>query len=257
MVEAKRLAFEDVAKYYADPDYSNVPTDWLLSDEYGRERFALIDMKKAMAAPAAGVAPKLEGEGDTTYFTVADKDGMMVSLIQSNYRGMGSGLVADGLGFMFQDRGELFNLDTDHPNAYHPGKRPFQTIIPAFVMKDGKPFLSFGLMGGGMQPQGHVQALVNLIDYGMNLQEAGDAARFHHDGGREPTGIDGDALGLLQLEPGVPDETVKKLQALGHKTEIVDNGIVFGGYQAIMRDHENGVYIGATEMRKDGTVAGY
>lgn len=257
MVEAKRLAFEDVAKFYADPDYSNVPTEWLLSDDYGRERFALIDMKKAIVAPAAGVAPKLEGEGDTTYFTIADKDGMMVSLIQSNYRGMGSGLVADGLGFMFQDRGELFNLDADHPNAYHPGKRPFHTIIPAFVMKDGKPFLSFGLMGGGMQPQGHVQVLVNLIDYGMNLQEAGDAARFHHDGGREPTGLDGDAMGLLQLEPGVPAATVEKLNAMGHKTEIIDNGIVFGGYQAIMRDAANGVYVGATEMRKDGTVAGY
>lgn len=257
MVEAKRLAFEDVAKFYADPDYSNAPTEWLLSDDYGRERFALIDMTKAMTAPAAGVAPKLEGEGDTTYFTVADKDGMMVSLIQSNYRGMGSGLVPDGLGFMFQDRGELFNLDADHPNAYHPGKRPFHTIIPAFVMKDGAPYLSFGLMGGGMQPQGHVQVLVNLIDYGMNLQEAGDAARFHHDGGRGTTGIDGDARGLLELEPGVPAQTAKDLEALGHKVKIVDNGIVFGGYQAIQRDAANGVYIGATEMRKDGTVAGY
>lgn len=257
MVEAKRLAFEDVAKYYADPDYADIPVDWLLSDDYGRKRFAEIDPKRAMRTPAPGIAPKLEGEGDTTYFTVADKDGMMVSVIQSNYRGMGSGLVADGLGFMFQDRGELFNLDKDHPNAYHPGKRPFHTIIPAFVLKDGKPFISFGLMGGGMQPQGHVQALVNIIDYGMNLQEAGDAARFHHDGGRDPTGIDGDALGLLELEPGVPPETVKKLKAMGHKVSIVDNGIVFGGYQAIMSDHERGVYVGATEMRKDGIVAGY
>jgi len=256
MVEAKRLAFEDVAQYYADPAFAAVPADWLLSDQYGRERFALIDPKTAMAAPAAG-EPRLEGEGDTTYFTVADQSGMMVSLIQSNYRGMGSGLAPDGLGFMLQDRGELFNLDADHANAYAPGKRPFQTIIPAFVMKDGKPFMSFGLMGGGMQPQGHVQVLVNLIDYGMNLQEAGDAARFHHDGGRAATGIDGDALGLLELEPGVPAATVKKLEAMGHQTTIVDNGIVFGGYQAIMRDHENGVYVGATEMRKDGTVAGY
>ncbi len=257
MVEAKRLAFEDAARYYADPAFSNTPVDWLLSDDYGRQRFALIDPGKAMANPAPGVAPALEGKGDTTYFTVADKDGMMVSLIQSNYRGMGSGLVADGLGFMFQDRGELFNLDANHPNAYRPGKRPFQTIIPAFVLKDGKPWLSFGLMGGGMQPQGHVQVLVNLIDYGMNLQEAGDAARFHHDGGRQPTGVDADLMGVLELEPGVPEATRKKLQAMGHKVEIVDNGIVFGGYQAIMRDHENGVYVGATEMRKDGTVAGY
>ncbi len=257
MVEAKRLAFEDVAKYYADPAFSAVPAEWLLSDEYGRERFALIDPDKAMTAPSPGVAPKLEGEGDTTYFTVADDSGMMVSLIQSNYRGMGSGLVPDGLGFMLHDRGELFSLDAEHPNAYAPGKRPFQTIIPAFVLKDGKPWLSFGLMGGGMQPQGHAQVLVNMIDYGMNLQEAGDAARFHHDGGRQPTGIDGDAAGLLELEPGVPADTVRKLEAMGHKTAIVDNGVVFGGYQAILRDHENGVYVGATEMRKDGTVAGY
>ncbi len=256
MVEAKRLAFEDAARHYADPAFAAVPIDWLLSDDYGRERFALIDPKKAMAAPAPG-EPKLEGEGDTTYFTVADESGMMVSLIQSNYRGMGSGLVPDGLGFMLHDRGELFNLDTDHPNAYAPGKRPFQTIIPAFAMKDGKPWLSFGLMGGGMQPQGHAQMIVNLVDYGMNLQEAGDAARFHHDGGRQPTGIDLDPVGKLELEPGVPEATRKKLQAMGHKVEIVDNGVVFGGYQAIMRDHENGVYVGATEMRKDGTVAGY
>ncbi|MFN0023851.1 MAG: gamma-glutamyltransferase [Parvularculaceae bacterium] len=256
MVEAKRLAFEDVAKYYADPAFAKIPAEWLLSDAYGRERFALIDPAKAMSAPSPG-EPKLEGEGDTTYFTVADDSGMMVSLIQSNYRGMGSGLVPDGLGFMLHDRGELFNLDAEHANAYAPGKRPFQTIIPAFVMKDQKPWLSFGLMGGGMQPQGHVQVLVNMIDYGMNLQEAGDAARFHHDGGRQPTGIDGDALGLLELEPGVPADTVKKLEAMGHKTAIVDNGIVFGGYQAILKDHDNGVYVGATEMRKDGTVAGY
>lgn len=257
MVEAKRLAFEDVAKYYADPAFSEIPAEWLLSDEYGRERFGEIDMKKANPAPNAGVAPKLEGASDTTYFTVADKSGMMVSLIQSNYRGMGSGLVADGLGFMFQDRGELFNLDADHPNAYHPGKRPFHTIIPAFALKDGKPWLSFGLMGGGMQPQGHVQVLVNMIDYGMSVQEAGDAARFHHDGGRQSTGVDGDALGVLQLEPGVPAATVEKLKAMGHKIEIVDSGLPFGGYQAILRDPETGVYSGATEMRKDGTVAGY
>ncbi len=257
MVEAKRLAFEDVARYYADPKFSEVPIDWLLSDDYGKERFALIDPRKAMTVPAPGVAPALEGKGDTTYFTVADKDGMMVSLIQSNYRGMGSGLVADGLGFMFQDRGELFNLDAEHPNSYTPVKRPFQTIIPAFVLKDGEPLLSFGLMGGGMQPQGHVQILVNMIDYGMNIEEAGDAARFHHDGGREPTGVDGDSLGVLDLKRGVASETVEKLEAMGHKLRIVDNGIVFGGFQATRRDAETGVYSGATEMRKDGIAAGY
>ncbi|WOE75484.1 gamma-glutamyltransferase family protein [Alterisphingorhabdus coralli] len=260
ITEAKRLAFEDVARFYADPDMSPAPLEWLLSDEYGRERFALIDPAKASPAFGPG-EPKLEGEGDTTYLTVADKNGMMVSLIQSNYRGMGSGLVADGLGFMFQDRGELYSLDPNHPNVYAPGKRPFQTIIPAFMKKDGQPYMSFGLMGGGMQPQGHVQVMVNIVDYGMNLQEAGDAARLNHEGGRAPTDPlniqDADLLGVLHVEPGISPETIERLQAMGHKVEVVDNGVMFGGYQAIVRDPETGVYHGATEMRKDGQALGY
>ncbi len=256
MTEAKRLAFEDVARYYADPDYSDIPLQALLSDEYGKTRFELINPTKASPEYGPG-EPALEGQGDTTYLTVADSSGMMVSLIQSNYRGMGSGLVADGLGFMFQDRGELFSLEEGHPNVYAPGKRPFHTIIPAFLMKDGKPVMSFGLMGGGMQPQGHVQILVNMIDFGMNIQQAGDAARFMHDGGRQSTGITKSLLGTLYLEPGVPQETVKRLKAMGHQVEVVDNGVRFGGYQAIAIDVETGVYSGATEMRKDGTVAAY
>jgi gamma-glutamyltranspeptidase / glutathione hydrolase len=264
ITEAKRLAFEDVARFYADPSFATPPAD-LLSDAYGRARFAEIDPERANPAFRAG-APKLEGPGDTTYLTVADKDGMMVSLIQSNYRGMGGGLVPDGLGFMLQDRGELFSLDPNHPNAYAPAKRPFQTIIPAFVKKDGKPFMSFGLMGGGMQPQGHVQILVNLVDYGMNLQEAGDAARLMHDGGRQPTdpllgssvnGGEVDALGTLEVEPGIPTATVEALRRMGHKVEVEKTGIPFGGYQAIARDPVTGVYTGATEMRKDGQVGGY
>lgn len=267
ITEAKRLAFEDAARFYADPAFAKAPAE-LLTDEYGKQRFALIDPAKATPAftPGALVAPKLEGEGDTTYLTVADKDGMMVSLIQSNYRGMGGGLVADGLGFMFHDRGELFSLDPAHPNAYAPAKRPFQTIIPAFIRKDGKPWASFGLMGGGMQPQGHVQVLVNLVDYGMNLQEAGDAARLHHDGGRQPTdALVGspadtapvDMLGVLQVEPGIPAATVEALRARGHTVEVESTGIPFGGYQAIARDPASGVYTGATEMRKDGQAGGY
>ncbi len=259
LVEAKRLAYADVARFYADPDFSPFPQA-LLSDEYGAERFGLID--PARATPEFGPGePKLEGEGDTTYMTVVDGDGMMVSLIQSNYRGMGGGLVAPGTGFMFQDRGELFSLDPAHPNAYEPGKRPFQTIIPAFVKKDGQPYMTLGLMGGGMQPQGHVQVLVNIVDYGMNLQEAGDAARFNHDGGPQPTealnGPFADPLGTLFVEPGIPAETVERLQAMGHKVEVIDNGIMFGGYQAIARDPETGVLNGATEMRKDGQASGY
>jgi gamma-glutamyltranspeptidase/glutathione hydrolase len=255
MVEAKRLAFEDLARYYADPDTSGFPME-LLSDEYGAERFALIDPEKALENPGPG--GPFESDGDTTYLTVADKDGMMVSLIQSNYRGMGSGLVPDGLGFMFQDRGQLFSLDPEHPNVYAPGKRPFHTIIPAFAMKDGRPWISFGLMGGAMQPQGHVQVMINILDFGMNLQEAGDAARFNHNGGARPVGMLSEKrpYGVLSVEPGVPGKTVEALRALGHNVEVSDNGILFGGYQAIMRQ-ENGVYVGATEMRKDGTVAGY
>ena len=259
ITEAKRLAFADLARFYADPAFAKLPQE-LLSEEYGRARFALID--PARAAPDYGPgAPKLEGPGDTTYLTVADKSGMMVSLIQSNYRGMGGGLVPDGLGFMFQDRGELFSLDPAHPNAYAPAKRPFHTIIPAFVKKDGKPFMTLGLMGGGMQPQGHVQVLINIVDYGMNLQEAGDAARLNHEGGREPTeGLAGpaaDPLGTLYVEPGIPAATVEKLRAMGHKVEVVRDGIMFGGYQAIARDPASGAYTGATEMRKDGQASGY
>ncbi len=259
ITEAKRLAFADLARFYADPAFAKLPQD-LLSEAYGRARFALID--PARAAPDYGPgAPKIDGPGDTTYLTVADKSGMMVSLIQSNYRGMGGGLVPDGLGFMFQDRGELFSLDPAHPNAYAPAKRPFHTIIPAFVKKDGRPFMTLGLMGGGMQPQGHVQVLINIVDYGMNLQEAGDAARLNHEGGREPTeGLAGpaaDPLGTLYVEPGIPAATIVALRAMGHKVEVVRDGIMFGGYQAIARDPVTGAYTGATEMRKDGQASGY
>ena len=256
MVEAKRLAFEDLARYYADPESHRFPME-LLAESYGRERFALIDPERAIENPGPG--GPFDAEGDTTYLTVADSDGMMVSLIQSNYRGMGAGLVPDGLGFMLQDRGQLFSLDPRHPNVYAPGKRPFHTIIPAFAMKNGKPWMSFGLMGGSMQPQGHVQIMVNILDFGMNVQEAGDAARFNHGGGRRPTGNLDDrpeGTGVISLEPGVPQATIEGLRARGHNPRVVGNGVPFGGYQAIMR-LDNGVYAGATEMRKDGTVAGY
>jgi len=251
--EAKRLVYEDVARYYADPEFSVAPLDWLLSDEYAAERRALISLDRANPTVAPG-EPKLE-PGDTTYFTVADSNGMMISIIQSNYRGMGSGLVADGLGFMFQNRGELFALDPAHANVYAPGKRPFHTIIPGFAMRDGKPWLSFGVMGGDMQPQGHAQIIMNLIDFGMGLQEAGDAARIRHVGGSESTGETGDRLGVIELESGFSQETRDALTAMGHV--IGDGTGAFGGYQAIMRDPDTGVYFGASEMRKDGTAMGY
>ncbi len=248
-VEAKKLAFEDRAKYYADPEFNTVPVEWLLSDEYAAERRALIQPNRAARRYDAG---KLK-DGDTIYLTVADKDGNMVSLIQSNYRGMGSGMTPTGLGFILQDRGEMFMLEENHFNTYAPSKRPFHTIIPAFITKDGEPYISFGLMGGGMQPQGHAQIVVNLLDFGMNLQEAGDAPRIHHDGSSEPTGEVMTNGGALQMESQFDYELIRALQYKGHKIEYALGP--YGGYQAIMR--KNGVYYGASESRKDGQAAGY
>jgi len=253
MVEAKRLAFEDLAKFYADTATYNAPIAELISEEYAAKRRALINMKRANPDIAPGEI-KLR-QGDTTYLTTADSSGMMVSLIQSNYRGMGSGLVPDGLGFMLQDRGELFALDPAHPNVYAPAKRPFQTIIPAFVMKDGKPFMSFGVMGGDLQPQGHVQILVNMIDFGLNVQEAGDAARFRHVGSDDWTRKSSAGVGKLQLESGIGPDIRRELERRGHDIEPGDGG--FGGYQAIMRDPVTGAWWGASEMRKDGAAIGY
>ncbi len=197
-------------------------------------------------------------EGDTIYLTTADDEGNMVSLIQSNYRGMGSGIVVPGLGFGLQDRGELFSMDTAHANVYEPGKRPFHTIIPAFVMKDGEPFMSLGVMGGAMQPQGHVQVLTNIIDFGMNLQEAGDAARWRHSGSSSPTDGHNATLrngGTVNMESGVPYQTIRDLMLKGHDIQYNVGG--YGGYQAIRYDPERGIYIGASESRKDGHAVGY
>jgi gamma-glutamyltranspeptidase / glutathione hydrolase len=251
-VEAKKLAFEDRARYYADPEFAKIPLQALLSKEYAAKRRALIGEKAAREYPAD---PQPLEHGDTIYMTVADEAGNMVSLIQSNYRGMGSGMTPDGCGFILQDRGELFSLTPGHPNVYAPGKRPFHTIIPAFVTKDGKPWLSFGVMGGAMQPQGHVQVLVNLIDFGMNLQEAGDVPRVRHDGSSEPTGEKMTDGGKVVLEVGYAPQVVKALEARGHDVEVANDGD-FGGYQAIGRNAQ-GVYFGASESRKDGAAQGY
>jgi gamma-glutamyltranspeptidase/glutathione hydrolase len=253
MTEAKKLAFEDRARYYADPDFADIPVAGLLSKKYGRERAALIDFERAARRVEAG-EPRLSA-GDTTYLTVADEQGNMVSLIQSNYTGFGSGYVLEEWGFGIQDRGGLFNLDPESANYLQPGKRPFHTIIPAFAMKDGKPWLSFGVMGGDMQPQGHVQIIVNLIDFGMNLQEAGDAARFYHGGSSEPTGTTMTGGGLLHLESGIPQKIRRELVRMGHRlAETIGR---YGGYQAVARDADTGVYSGATESRKDGCALGY
>ena len=252
-LEAKKLAFADRARFFADPDFVKIPVAGLLSKNYAAERRALIDLKKAAKSVDAG-HPPLE-QGDTIYLTVADADRNLVSLIQSNYRGMGSGMTPDGLGFILQDRGEMFTLEEGHPNVYAPHKRPFHTIIPAFVTKNGKPFLSFGVMGGATQPQGHVQILVNLIDFGMNLQEAGDAPRILHEGSSEPTGEVMNDGGEVSLETGFSWETIRSLLQRGHR--IGSDLGNYGGYQAILYDAENDLYYGASESRKDGQAAGY
>jgi gamma-glutamyltranspeptidase/glutathione hydrolase len=253
LIEAKKLAFEDRARFYADPDFNDIPVAELISRPYAAKRRALIDLEHAASSYPAG-NPALEA-GETVYLTVADADGNMVSLIQSNYRGMGSGMCPTGLGFGLQDRGELFDLTPGRFNTYAPGKRPFHTIIPAFITKDGQPWISFGVMGGSMQPQGHVQIVMNLIDFGMNLQEAGDAPRIRHGGSSQPTGQRMSDGGTVYLETGFPAETLRALEAMGHKLAGPDGS--FGGYQAIMRDARQGIYIGASESRKDGHAAGY
>jgi gamma-glutamyltranspeptidase / glutathione hydrolase len=278
MIEAKKLAWADRAKFYADPDFAKIPLAQLISKQYAAERRKLIDPRHAAKTVSAGsvepgVSPKDSNDsrptsappkghtaiddGDTIYMCTADDDGNMVSLIQSNYRGMGSGIVVPGLGFMFQDRGELFSMDPGHANVYAPGKRPFHTIIPAFVMKDGKPWEAFGVMGGGMQSQGHVQVLSDQIDFDLNVQEAGDASRWQHEGDNEPTGERMEKGGYVEVESGIPYEVVRELEKRGHDMRFDVGG--YGGYQAIKVEMHDGqrVYVGGSESRKDGQAAGY
>jgi len=291
MIETKKIVWADRAKFYADPAFAKIPVKTLLSKEYATERRKLIDPNHAAKSVKPGTveagSPRDESvsprrpdvspantvasqptrlppqarsvidEGDTIYMCTADDEGNMVSLIQSNYRGMGSGIVVPGLGFMFQDRGELFSMEPGHANVYAPGKRPFHTIIPGFVMKDGKPWEAFGVMGGGMQPQGHVQVLTNQIDFGLNVQEAGDASRWQHEGDNEPTGEKMENGGYVNLESGIPAETQRELKKRGHDVRVDVGG--YGGYQAIKIEMHDGqrVYVGASESRKDGMAAGY
>ena len=255
MTEAKKLAYEDRAKHYTDSDFYDAPVERLLSKEYAAERRELIG-DRAMSDVTTGV-DVLE-DGDTIYLTTADKDGNMVSLIQSNFRGMGTGYVVPGTGFSFQNRGELFSLDPDHPNVYEPAKRPFHTIIPGFVMKDGKPLFTVGNMGGAYQPVGHVSLITNIIDFGMNVQEAGDAFRWMHSGSSQPVDNLDDNMtgtGVLNVESGIDYDVVRALRDRGHTVRLGES--FFGRFQIIMRDHENGVYLGGSEGRVDGQAAGY
>jgi gamma-glutamyltranspeptidase / glutathione hydrolase len=253
-IEAKKLAFEDRARFYADPAFSDAPVAELISPAYADKRRKLVDPQRA----ATNVAPgnPILGAGDTIYLTTADRDHNMVSLIQSNFQAFGSGLCPPDLGFCLQDRGALFDLTPGRPNSYAPGKRPFHTIIPALVTKGGGPVMSFGVMGGDMQPQGHVQILVNIVDFDMGLQEAGDAPRINHTGSSEPTGRPAESNGgVVHLESGFPAETIRELKHRGHR--VAPTGGDFGGYQAIWYDTDKDVYFGATESRKDGVALGY
>ncbi|MFV1884137.1 MAG: gamma-glutamyltransferase family protein, partial [Balneola sp.] len=254
-IEAKKLVFEDRAKHYTDSDFYEIPYETLLSKEYAAERRKLIG-ETAREDISTGV-DVLE-DGDTIYLTTADQYGNMVSLIQSNFRGMGTGFVVPGTGFSFQNRGELFSLDPEHPNVYEPGKRPFHTIIPGFIMKDGKPFMTLGNMGGAYQPMGHISLITNVIDFGMNMQQAGDALRWAHSGSTQPTDALSDHLtnvGLVTFESTVDRQVVRDLRAMGHRVRVGEG--FFGRFQAIMRDLETGVYYGASESRVDGQAAGY
>ncbi len=252
MIEAKKLAYEDRAKFYTDPEFARVPVAELISKTYANRRRALIDPNRANPTPSPGEPL----QADTIYMTVVDRDFNAVSLIQSNFHGFGSYHVAGDLGFALQNRGCLFALDPHHANRLEPGKRPFHTIIPAFVTRSGRPWLSFGVMGGDMQAQGHVQVLCNMIDFGMDVQSAGDAARFRHFGSSEPTGQPAEpGGGTVALESTLPADVRHALETRGHRLGQAPGS--FGGYQAIRIDVENGVLIGGSDPRKDGGAIGY
>ncbi len=257
LIETKKLVYEDRAKFYADKNFASVPINGLLSKNYAAQRRQLIDMKRAMASVAPGSLP-IE-KGNTTYITVADANGYMVSMIQSVYGLMGSGLVAEDTGFVLQNRGAQFSVEGDHRNRYQPNKRPFHTIIPAFVTKDGEPILSFGVVGGAMQPQAQVQVLLNLIDFGMNVQSAGDAARIRHIGSTSPKGGGQKSGGELYVETGISRELVTRLEKKGHKIKVYSQQAsdYVGGYQGIMKDTVTGIYQAGSEMRLDGMALAY
>ena len=242
MIEAKKLAYADMYRYVADPKFSQVPVQGMLSKEYAAQRAKLVDMAKANCDVLPG-EPPMATSGDTTYLTVTDGDGNMVSLIQSNYAEFGSGLVADGTGFALQDRGGLFSLDPNSPNKLAGHKRPLHTIIPGF-MSNGQERIAFGIMGGFNQAQAHAQFVSNVVDFGMNIQEALEAARF-----RKVTFAGCD----VDLEDRIPAAVRDGLTARGHKINL--HGVysaTMGGGQAVQRDISTGVNYGASDPRKDG-----
>jgi len=248
LVEAKKLAFADLDGWLADPEKARLPVEEILSQDYARRQRARIDRRRAAEGRvASGVPGSFEwrkSRGDTVYLTVVDKDRNVVSFINSIFQNFGSGVVVPDTGILLQDRGALFTLDQNHPNRLEGRKRPYHTIIPAMVFREDRPWLSFGVMGGDMQPQGHVQVLLNMIEFGMNVQEAGEAPRFRHS-----------PFAGLALESGVDDAVAQELSRLGHS--VVSLPGIFGGYQAIQIDWRRGTLAGGSDPRKDGCAAGY
>lgn len=253
LIEAKKLAYEDRARFYADPDFYDVPVEALLSEGYAARQRARIDPQRA-ASELHLDDPRLV-QGDTVYLTIVDAEGNAVSFIQSIFIPFGSSVVPPNLGFAIQNRGSLFHLDPGHANAFAPNKRPFHTIMPGFVTREGQPVFSFGVMGGDMQPQGQLQVLLNLIEFGMDPQLAGEALRFRHDGSSSPVGHHMSDGGLVRLEPGIPEESIDGLLAKGHRVETATGG--YGGYQGIWIDSNPRTLRGGSEPRKDGCARGY
>ncbi len=252
LIEAKKLAYEDRAMYYADPEFADVPTEALISKAYAEERAKKIDVKRAAKDVKYG-DPDLDS--DTIYMTAADGEGNMISLIQSVYSAFGSQICPDDVGFHIQNRGQSYSLDENHRNKLEPHKRPFHTIIPAFLTRDGRPVMSFGVMGGAFQPQGHAQVIMNMVDFGMSPQQAGDQPRIEHNGSSEPTGETMENGGKVKFERGITPEVREQLEEMGHKTSS-GNG-AFGGYQAIWRMDDPLRYFGGSDPRKDGAAMGY
>lgn len=251
-LEAKKLAFEDRSIYYADPQFASVPVEWLISKEYAKKRASKIDPQHANIKPLPG-DPALDS--DTVYLTAADESGNMISLIQSVYHGFGSGICPADVGFAMQNRGQAFSLDANHRNRLEPHKRPFHTIIPAFMTRDGLPIMSFGVMGGDFQPQGHAQVVMNVVDFGMSPQQATDQPRIGHTGSSEPWSDRVEGGGLVQLEHGFDDSVITQLRALGHT--IADDVIAQGGFQGIWKSENPRRYFGGSDPRKDGLALGY
>ena len=251
LIETKKLVSEDVSEQLGDPAFVNVAISKLISKAFAAERAKLINKEKA----GKSVNTAFFEQGNSVFLTVADAEGNMVGLMQSNYRGMGSGLTPENLGFVLQNSAAAFTLQANHPNVYAAGKRPLLNNTPSFVTKDGSPWLCFGWMDGQLQSQSQLQFLVNVIDFGMNLQEAGDAPMVCHETPVERVSTSTAESGWVNMDSGFNYEIIRGLMKMGHRVKFETGN--YGGFQAIMRDPISGIYFGASESKKNGQAAGY